>query len=128
MAELPRHRPQSARLPKQPLQHLEACGLLFRQQHSGLFGQVNENGATLKDGYPRIGIDDGRHPVIRADTQEFRIKLIAVANIHGLYFVVQPAFLEHDRNLVSVRRRPVVKFYHEIQYMMFSRQPLSAAP
>jgi hypothetical protein len=54
-------------------------------------------------------IDDRRHAVIRRDRQEFRLELVALADIDEAHFVRKPALLEHDGDLPAIRRRPVIE-------------------
>jgi hypothetical protein len=58
---------------------------------------------------PALGIDDRRHAVVGRDRQEFRLELVALADVHGNDGVGQPALLEHDGDLPAVGRRPVIQ-------------------
>src|SRR5205085_8315868 len=62
----------------------------------------------------RLGVDDRRHSVIGREGEEFRLELIARADIHGMDAVVEARFLEKHRDLVAVRRRPIIKFDHRL--------------
>ena len=59
-----------------------------------------------------IVIDDGRHAVVRADREELGLELVALADVHRNHAVRQTAFLQHDRDLPAVRRRPVIEVDH----------------
>src|SRR5438270_11585700 len=59
-----------------------------------------------------IMIDDRRHPVVGADLEELRLELVALADIDRDRAVFEAAFLEHDRDLPAIRRRPVIKIDH----------------
>jgi hypothetical protein len=59
-----------------------------------------------------IMIDDRRHPVVRADLEELRLELVPLADIDWDHPVFEAAFLEHDRDLPAVRRRPVIEVDH----------------
>lgn len=45
MMVLSRHRPETAHLPHQPLDDIEAFPRLYRQELAGLLRQINQNGA-----------------------------------------------------------------------------------
>jgi hypothetical protein len=57
-------------------------------------------------------IDDRGHPVVRADLQERGVELVALADIDRNDAVREPGLLQHDMDLVAVRRRPGVKLDH----------------
>src|SRR5690606_26723561 len=59
-------------------------------------------------------IDNRRNLVVRAYLEEIRLELIAPADMDGLHGIVQATFLEHDVNLVAVRRRPGVDVDHSL--------------
>src|SRR3546814_6458757 len=53
--------------------------------------------------------DDGRHPVVRADLQEFGLELVAGADVDRVDLVRQPHLFQHDGDLKAIRRRPHVE-------------------
>src|SRR3546814_13857229 len=56
--------------------------------------------------------DDGRHPVVRADLQEFGLELVAGADVDRVDLVRQPHLFQHDGDLKAIRRRPHVQIDH----------------
>ena len=109
MAQLSRYRPETARLPKQPLQHLESPGDILRQKLPGLFRQVHQYRAALEDRNAGFMINDSGHAIVRADLEKLGVELSAAANIHRNRRVVERTLLEHDRNFAAVRCRPIVQ-------------------
>jgi len=61
----------------------------------------------------RLLIDNGGNAVVRRDRQELRLELLAFADIDRNDVVLEPCFLEENRHLVTVRRRPVIKIDHD---------------
>src|SRR3954469_15274625 len=57
-------------------------------------------------------INDRRDPVVGADSQKFRPKLLAGADVDGNDGVGKPEFLQHDRDFPAVRRRRIVQVDH----------------
>src|SRR5216683_2458964 len=112
MAELAGHRPEIADLPEQPFRDLLTGAPTCRQKPTAALGQMQEDGARFKytDRSVRIVvIDDRRHPVVRADREELRLELVALADIDRDDTVFEGAFLQHDADLPAIRRRPVIK-------------------
>ena len=117
MAVLPRHGPQAAHLPHQPLQHLIAAAQIGGQKAPRFFSQVLQNRATLKHRHWRAAssgsvVNDGRHAVVRADGQKRWRKLLSLANVDGHKVIRQAALFKHDGNLPAVGRGPVVQVNH----------------
>ncbi|CFM29709.1 Uncharacterised protein [Bordetella pertussis] len=111
------HGAQSAHLPEQPLQHVGAPAQVGGDELAGLLGQVQQDGAGLeqRDRRAAIGrrlIDDGRDAVVGRDGQEFRLELLALADVDGVYAVRQAGLFEKERDLVAVGSRPVVEIDH----------------
>src|SRR5262249_9885085 len=50
--------------------------------------------------------------IVRRDLQKIRLKLLALADVDGDDLVRQPCLLEEHRDLVAVRRRPVIEIDH----------------
>ena len=57
-------------------------------------------------------IDDGWNLVVRADREEGGRHLLALADVHRENFVLQSGLFEEDRDLVTIRRGPVVEIDH----------------
>ncbi len=97
----------------QPLLDLDAAALVPRIESAGLAAEILQDRAGLEDrdrpAARTVVIDDRRHAVVGRDRQEFRLELIAARDVDRDHGVGQPAFLEHDRDLEAVRRRPVVE-------------------
>src|SRR3546814_13305807 len=53
-----------------------------------------------------VRIDDRRHFVVRADLQKVRLELVAGADIDRMHIVFASQLLQHDMDLMAVRRRP----------------------
>ena len=58
-------------------------------------------------------VNNRGNSIVRRDFQKRRIELLALVNVHGLDRVRQPGLLEEDRQLVAIRRRPVVEVDHQ---------------
>ena len=71
-----------------------------------------KTGKQTKDAMLDIMVDDGGHPVIRADLQKIRLELVALADIHRMRGVGDAQFLEQDRDLPAVRRGPKIEIEH----------------
>src|ERR1041384_2338373 len=83
MRELPGHRPEIADLPEQPFQHFLPPAPALRQEPAGLLGEMDQNGAGFEYRHRAVRvvmIDDGRHAVVRADREELRLELVALAD------------------------------------------------
>src|SRR4051794_815471 len=115
MAELSGHRAEIADLPEQPFQHFFASAPRRRHEATGFLGEMDQDRAGFEDRERTVRlvmIDDGRHAVVWADREEFRLELVALADIDRHHPVFEAAFLEQDRDLPAVRRRPVIKIDH----------------
>src|SRR5712692_11129840 len=117
MAVLAEHGTEPAHLPHHPLHHPGAAAHIRRQETSGLFGEIDQDGAGLE--YRKrpaaIGwrmIYDRRNPIVRADREKFRLELLASPNVDRNDRVGKPQFLQHDRDFPAVRCRRVMKFDH----------------
>ena len=81
------------------------------------FGQVQQHRAGLEhrdrlSPALRFMIDHRRNPVVRRDRQKLRLELFALADLHRENLVLQPGLFEKHRDLVAVRRGPVIKVDH----------------
>src|SRR3546814_3245165 len=56
-----------------------------------------------------VRVDDGRHLVVGADLQEVRRELVAGPDVDRMDVVRNAQFLQHDVDLVAVRRRPGIE-------------------
>src|SRR5438552_9923835 len=119
MAELAGHWAEIADLPKQPFQTLLTATPVLRHETPRSFGQMDQDGARLKDSNRPITkllwsvvIDDCRHSVVGTDRQELGLELVAAPDIHRDHPMFEAAFLEHDGDLPPVRRRPIVEIDH----------------
>src|SRR5271170_1547020 len=115
MAELAGHRAEIADLPEQPFQGFFAAAPGLRHEVSNLFREVDKDRTRFENRHWSIRpvmIDDCRHPVIGTDRQKLGFELIAAADIDRDHAVFETAFLEHDRDLPAVWRRPVIKVDH----------------
>ena len=68
-----------------------------------------------RSGWAAVGglvIDDGRHAVVGCDRQEFGRELLSTTDVHRDDPVGQAGFLEKQRDLVTIRRWPVVEIDH----------------
>src|SRR6202034_2258797 len=81
---------------------------------AGLLAEIKQDRAGFEDADAlaagAIGIDDRRDLVVRADRQEFRRHLLALADVHRTHLVGQAHFFERDADLAAVRRVPSVQF------------------
>src|SRR3546814_19421686 len=56
-----------------------------------------------------VRIDGRRHFVVRADLQKVRLELVAGADIDRMHIVFESQLLQHDMDLMAVRRRPGIE-------------------
>jgi hypothetical protein len=67
----------------------------LRQQAAGLFGQIEQDGARLKNGKVVLGaIDDGRNATVGVDRQEPGLLRLALRQIQRVRRVGQREFLQ----------------------------------
>jgi hypothetical protein len=99
------------------LHHLQTRPHIPRHELSGLLRQIDQDGAAFEYRHRlaaigRRAIDDRRHPAVGAEFQEFRLVLIATAQLHRMDGIKQAAFLQHDGDLPAIRRRRVMQVDH----------------
>src|SRR5262249_58278549 len=71
---------------------------------------------------PAVGavvIDDRRHAVVGRDGQKLRLELVALGDVDRDHGVREGALLEHDRDLPTIGRRPVI----EVDGFLLARMP-----
>jgi hypothetical protein len=90
---------------------------IARQELTRLLGEIEQHGAGLEHrdrlaAAGRCAIDQRRNAVVRGDGEEFRLELLALADIHRHDVVGQPGLLEEDRDLVPIGRGPIVEVDH----------------
>ncbi len=117
MMVLPRHRPEAAHLPEQPLDRLGPAAQIGGEEFSFLFSQIQQDSAGFEDRDRRAAvgrrlIDDRGDAVVRRDLEEFRLELLAGADADREQLVRNSRFLQEHRDFVAVRRRPVVEIDH----------------
>jgi DNA-binding Lrp family transcriptional regulator len=117
MVVLARHWAEPAHMPEQPLQNLDATAEVSRNELRRLLREVEQDRAGLEDAdrrtrLSRIVIDDGGNAVVWRKAQKVRLELVAGTDVHRHDLVRKPGFLEKDRDLVAVGRRPVVQVDH----------------
>lgn len=68
MTELSEHGSKTSHLPEEPLVYLVLCLGIRREELSGLFSEIEEDGTALKDGnrfaVGAVGVDQGRDFVV----------------------------------------------------------------
>ena len=125
MMVLPGHRPESAHLPERPLDRVVTAVDVGGQEFSGLLGEIQQHRAGFEDrdrfaSAPRLVIDHRGNAVVRRDRQKLRLELIALADVDREDLVFQPGLFEKHRDLVAVRRGPVMKVDHGAFLSLFS--------
>jgi hypothetical protein len=90
---------------------------IARQELPRLLGEIEQHGAGFEHrdrlaAAGRRAIDQRGDAVVRGDGEEFRLELLALADVHRHEVVGQPGLLEEDRDLVAVRRGPIVEVDH----------------
>ena len=130
---LAEHGAEAAHLPHQPLHHLETPVDIRGHQATGLFGQIDEDGTGFHQANAGIMIDDRRDFVIGAYGQEVFRELLIRHDVDRLDGVGQSEFLERDRRLASVWRRPSVEIDHDRPFLtvggsIFGQVPARATP
>src|SRR5215471_6434925 len=113
VVRLPRLGAEIGHLPEQPLVDFDAAALVPRIEFSGLAAEILQNRAGLEDrDRPAVGavvIDDRRHAVVGRDGQKLRLELVALGDVDRDHGVREGALLEHDRDLPTIGRRPVIE-------------------
>src|ERR1700733_3376052 len=123
MVILTRHRSEPSHLPEQPFHDYDAIAQAVRQISAGFVGKIDEDGAGLED-RKRIApilwavIDDRRHAIVRGNRQKFRPKLLTLADIDGHDPIRKPGLLKEDRDLVAIRRGPIVEIDHRFAFRL----------
>jgi hypothetical protein len=89
----------------------------MRDELAGLFGEVDQDRARL-DHRVRlpawsVAVDNRGHLQQWIDFGKFGRELLARPHVNGLDIVGQPAFLEHDEDLLHVRAGQRIKVNHE---------------
>src|SRR5688500_5795184 len=116
VVRLPEYRADVAHLEHGPLHHLPALAQVLRQETAGLGRQVEQHRARLGErerlAVRALGIDHRRHLVVRRDLEELGLELVTLADVDRDHAVGRAGFLEHDVDLVAVRRWPRVQVNH----------------
>src|SRR5262249_7904998 len=125
---LPAHRAKAAHLPEEPLDGLVALARVGRKELAGLLGEIEQHGARFehRDGLAaalRLVIDQRRNAVVRRNRQKLRLELLALADVHRNDLVLEPGLLEEHRDLVAVRRGPIVQLDHDKSLQVASASP-----
>ncbi|KAG1252316.1 hypothetical protein G6F68_011843 [Rhizopus microsporus] len=117
VTHLAAHRAQTGHLPEQPFQGGDAAARVAGQELAGLLGQVQQDRTRLEHALrgTAIGwglVDDGRHLVVGRDRKEFRLELVARADVDRVDAVLQAGFLQQQGHFVAVRGGPVIQVDH----------------
>ena len=108
----PEHRADAAHLPHQPFHGLPVAGPVLGPELSGLLREIHQDRAGFEQRLSVVAVDDRGDAVVGADLQEFRLELVALADVDGVRGVLQAALLQHDGDLAAVGRRPRVEIDH----------------
>jgi len=99
-------RPEAANLEHQPLKHGHARHRVARPEQPALLAQVDQDRARLeyadRPARRALGVDDRRDLVVRADLQEGRVELLALADVDDVHFVGQAHLFERDADLAAI--------------------------
>ncbi len=116
MHVLAEHRPDGGDLHHQPLHDVVALDRIVRDELAGLLGKIEQNRARFDHRIGRaagaFAVDDRRDFLQRIDLGEFRRELVALPHVDDLGVVGQFALLEHDEDLLHVRRGQRVEVDH----------------
>ena len=117
MMVLAEHRAETAHLPHQPLDHIEALAQIGGQELAGLLRQIDQDRTGFEDLHRRAAVggllvDDRRHAVVRRECKKLRLELVTGADVDRVDLVGEARFLEKHRDLVAIRRRPVIEIDH----------------
>src|SRR5262249_12886354 len=74
--------------------------------------QIHQDRPGFEERPPLVAIDDRGNAVVGAEPQELRLELLALGDVDRVGRILEPAFLEHDRDLAAVGRGPGVKIDH----------------
>src|SRR6266436_1562004 len=128
---LSRHRAEPTHLPERPLDRVVTAVEVDGEEFSGLLGEIQQHRAGFEDrdrlaAALRLVVDHRWNAVVRGDRQKLRLELVALADIDREDLVFQPGLFEKHRDLVPVRRGPVIKVDHGA-FLCCCRVPASTA-
>jgi hypothetical protein len=111
-------RPLVGHLPHDPLNGFVTAAQIGRQEAAVLLRQVHHDRPALEHAHRvpatwRVVIDQGRHAIVRRDSQEFRLELVAAADMAGDDPIGDFQLLQEDGHLLAVWRRPIVQVDHD---------------
>src|SRR6266436_5218403 len=114
---LPRHRTEPAHLPERPLNRVVTAVDVGRKEFAGLLRQIQQHRAGFEDrnrlaAALRLMIEHRGNAVVGRDRQKLRLELVALADVDRENLVFQPSLFQKHRDLVAVRRGPVMKVDH----------------
>src|SRR5262249_20455631 len=109
-------------LPHDPLRDLVFSARVLPEKAAFLFCEIHHDRARLEDADRRpaalwLMVDQYRHAVVRVDLQELELELVAAADIAWDEIVVEPQFLEQDRDLLAVGGRPKMQIKHGVSFL-----------
>ena len=92
---------------------------IARDEAPGLLGEIQQDRARFEQrnrraAVGRLVVDDRRHAVVRGDLEKVRVELFAFTDVDRLDPIRNAGLLEEHRDLVAVRRRPIVQIDHRI--------------
>src|SRR5216684_4050098 len=114
---LPRHRTEPAHLPERPLNRVVTAVDVGGKEFSGLLRQIQQHRAGFEDrnrlaAALRLMIEHCGNAVVGRDRQKLRLELVALADVDRENLVLQPGLFQKHRDLVAVRRGPVMEVDH----------------
>jgi len=75
---------------------------------SARYSRIAQRGAAIGRGV----VDNRRHLVVRRDREEFRLELVARADVDRVDAVLQAGFFQQQGHFVAVRGGPVIQVDH----------------
>lgn len=121
---LPKHRPQSAHLPEEPLHNLRAPAQIGGQKFAGLLGEILKNRAGLEDAdrlaaAGRIVVYDRRNAIVGGYRQKLQFKLLSRADVDRFDGIGETGFFQKYGDLMAIGRGPVVNIDHLLFFLSF---------
>ena len=114
---MPEHGADPAHLEHDPFETFVAADRVLGDQLAAvLLRQIDQDRGGFEEGEGfaagAVGIDDRRDTVIGIDLEEFRLELVAGADVDRDHLVFEAELFERDVHLVTIGGRPSPDFEH----------------
>src|SRR4030095_1805591 len=122
---LPKHRPQAAHLPEEPLHDFRAAAQIGGHNLAALTSEILKKRTGLEDAdrlaaAGRIVVHDRRNAVVGGNRQKLRLKLLSLTDVDRFDGIGETGLLQKDGDLVAVRRGPIIEVDHLLLFLSFN--------